>query len=179
MAAPITTYTKALGDEILRRIARGEMLSNICEEQGMPSRATVYTWRSENAAFAELYAKSREHQAEAIFDDMLEIADDSRNDWIEKRNKDGSTYQAFDSEHVQRSSLRIKTRQWMLPRLNKRMADKTQLDHITSDGSMASMSDEVKAARLTAIHEAAMKKLASKQQTETVGFVGDDGSDLC
>lgn len=179
MATPHTAYTKTIGDEICRRISQGEVLSHICEEQGMPCRAVVYRWRSENPTFAEQYFKARENQAEAIFDEMLEIADDSRNDWITKKNRDGSEYTALDVEHVQRSALRIKTRQWMLPRLNKKMADKTQLDHTSSDGSISNMSVEAKAARLTAIHEAALRKIAAKQQPTDEGFEGDDGSDLC
>ena len=40
---------------------------------------------------------------------MLEIADDARNDWMERQRQDGSTEIKFDKENVQRSRLRIDT----------------------------------------------------------------------
>ncbi|KZK89150.1 hypothetical protein PsAD5_05511 [Pseudovibrio sp. Ad5] len=43
---------------------------------------------------------------------MLEIADDARNDWMERINRSETTA-VFNAENVQRSRLRIQTRQWI------------------------------------------------------------------
>jgi hypothetical protein len=40
-------------------------------------------------------------------DDMLEIADDSTKDYVERENKDGGTYKAVDQDHIARARLRV------------------------------------------------------------------------
>jgi hypothetical protein len=47
-------------------------------------------------------------------DELLEIADDATNDFVERQNKDGHTSKVFDAEHVQRSRLRVEARKWLL-----------------------------------------------------------------
>ena len=47
-------------------------------------------------------------------DEMLEIADDSRNDWIDKIAKSGEVVRVLDEEAIARSRMRIATRQWLL-----------------------------------------------------------------
>jgi hypothetical protein len=59
---------------------------------------------------------------------MPDIADDSRNDFITKTNGDGSTYEQVNSEHIQRSRLRIDTRKWIAARMRpKKYGDKVAL----------------------------------------------------
>jgi hypothetical protein len=62
---------------------------------------------------------------DAIAEEALEIADDGSNDWMERRRKDGSTEEVVNSEHVQRSKLRIETRLKLLAKWSpKRYGDK-------------------------------------------------------
>lgn len=76
-----------------------------------------------NADFRGQYARAREFQADALFDQALEIADESKGDWA--IDKDGKT--VIDHEHVQRSRLRVDTRKWAAGRLApKRYGDKMQ-----------------------------------------------------
>lgn len=170
-----TIFNQDLADEICRRIIGGETLKAICDEAGMPHNATVQNWRHKNLAFNDQYASAREMQAETIFDEILEIADNTE---IGTRTviSDDET-KTYEGDMVEHRKLRIQARQWMLPRLSKKMTDKAQLDHTSSDGSMSPMSDEAKDARLTAIHQAAKKRVAASRKSDE-GFVGDDGSDL-
>ncbi len=52
-------------------------------------------------------------QADALFDEALEIADDASGDWMV--DKDGK--KTLDHEHVQRSRLRVDTRKWAAGKL--------------------------------------------------------------
>ncbi len=62
-------------------------------------------------------------QADALFDEALEIADDASGDW--STDKDGK--KTLDHEHVQRSRLRVDTRKWAAGKLApKRYGDKLQ-----------------------------------------------------
>ncbi|MCB9902399.1 MAG: hypothetical protein H6826_13735 [Planctomycetes bacterium] len=69
-----------------------------------------------DASFRELYEIARAQQAEVYFDEMIEIADDARNDWMEANGADDAGWRA-NKENVQRSRLRIDTRKWMLSKM--------------------------------------------------------------
>ncbi len=108
-------YTKALAAKICRRLAEGETLRAVCLDPAMPDKA--------NTDFRDQYAHAREMQADALFDEALEIADDVSGDWF--TDKDGK--KVLDHEHIQRSRLRVDTRKWAAGKLApKRYGDKVQ-----------------------------------------------------
>ena len=115
-----TLYSEALVDEICYRLEQGETLKGICRDESMPDRDTLYRWllRPEYKYFYDSYTHAREVQADHIFDELFEIADDGTNDWIERRNKGGTPYLALNHEHVERSRLRVDTRKWALARMS-------------------------------------------------------------
>lgn len=68
-------------------------------------------------------------------DDLLEIADDGTNDFVEKERPNGPKFLAFDGEHVQRSRLRVDTRKWILAKaLPKIYGDKLTAEVTGKDG---------------------------------------------
>lgn len=83
----------------------------------MPNKSTVFRWLAADEAFRDQYARAREAQADALFDDILDIADDGTNDYMTKTNADGSEYEALNAEHIQRSRLRVDARKWMAGKL--------------------------------------------------------------
>lgn len=127
--AGVTTYSEAIADAICERIADGESLRDICQSDDMPARSTVFKWLSEQPSFSDRYTRAREEQADAIFDEALSIADDARNDWMERHNQDGeSVGWQLNGEHVQRSRLRIETRKWVAGKLRPKVyGDKVSL----------------------------------------------------
>jgi hypothetical protein len=130
----VTTYTEEKALLICERLADGESLKSICEDESMPSKSTVFKWLSENATFSDMYARARETQADALFDDILSIADDARNDWMEK-NFGEETRWVENGEAIRRSQLRIDARKWMAGKLRpKKYGEK--LD-INLDGSVS------------------------------------------
>ena len=60
---------------ICQQIALGRSLVKICEEPDMPHYSTTMEWRSEDAAFAEKYARAREDQADYHAEEIVDIAD--------------------------------------------------------------------------------------------------------
>lgn len=128
-----SSYTEELADIICERIANGESLKGICDEQGMPSQSMVFRWLAaeENADFRERYARARETQADALFDDILSIADDGRNDWMEKRDSEGGNMGWKENgEAIRRSQLRIDARKWMAGKLRpKKYGEKLDIEH--------------------------------------------------
>ena len=66
--------------------------------------------------------------AEFWADEIMDIADDGTNDYVE-RESDSGTQVVCDQEHIQRSRLRVDTRKWFLSKLlPKKYGDRTALD---------------------------------------------------
>lgn len=128
-------YSEEIADKICDALADARSLRSICLEDGMPSQSTVFRWLADEryTAFREQYARAREAQADALFDEMLDIADDGTNDWETRERPDGSTYEALNHEHVQRSKLRIEARRWMAGKLRPKVyGDKLDVAHTGS-----------------------------------------------
>lgn len=110
-----TVYTEEIALEVCERLALGETLPMICEDDHIPSRATIMNWVVENrSGFSSRYTHARELQREAWADDMITISDDARNDYMERVRLNGSKDLAYDKEHVDRSKLRVETRKWLM-----------------------------------------------------------------
>lgn len=120
-----TAYTEAIGKEICDRLATPETLLSICKDEHIPGRTTVYAWLlsddEQYKDFQSMYARAKQLQAHTLVDEIIEISDDARYDWVERKGKDGKTDTVFDYEHLQRSRLRVDTRKWfaakVLPKL--------------------------------------------------------------
>jgi hypothetical protein len=128
-----TKYTKVLAQKICKRIAEGESVRTIVKDEDMPSASTIFRWLldEDKKEFWEQYEKARNIQAELMFEELLEIADDGTNDYMERERQDGSTFDALDSEHIQRSRLRVDTRKWYLSKvLPKKFGDKLDLSSL-------------------------------------------------
>lgn len=117
MARP-SDYSQEIADAICERIADGESLRTICSEDTMPNKATVFRWLSKHAEFSDQYARARDEQAETLFDEILDIADDSRNDWLKAHgDEDGNQGWRENGEAIRRSQIRIDARKWMAGKL--------------------------------------------------------------
>lgn len=129
-----SSYTEETADVICERIANGESLKAICEEEGMPDKATVFRWLSANEHFRDKYALAREAQADALFDDILSIADDGRNDWMERKDaEDENMGWRENGEALRRSQLRIDARKWMAGKLRpKKYGEKLDIEQKTT-----------------------------------------------
>ena len=138
----VTTYTDEIAKEICSRIANGESLRSICQDDHMPSKSTVMLWLvdGEHKYLSDQYAEARRIQAEALADELFDIADNGKNDWME-RNGEGNPGYTLNGEHVQRSRLRLDTRKWYLSKVLPKFADKQQIEH-TGKLDLSTASDD-------------------------------------
>lgn len=106
-------------NKILVKISiEGKAIRNILKETGMPSNETFFKWLDEDETKAKQYARACEQRADVIFDEMLDIADDGRNDFMTKEIGEGIEIEVLNTEHIQRSRLRVDTRKFMVAKLN-------------------------------------------------------------
>jgi hypothetical protein len=111
-------YTDKLADKICQMIAQGQSVRSICAKKDMISMQTFFRWLRENDKFREQYARACEERSYMHAEDIIEIADNATNDYMEKLEGDGYI---FNSENVQRSRLRIDTRKWLMSKLNPKV----------------------------------------------------------
>lgn len=113
-------FSSEITDAICERLADGRSLRSICTDEDMPGLTTVFRWLADEdkISFRNQYARARETQADALFDEMLDIADDAVNDFMERKSDEeqGGGWQ-LNGEHVQRTRLRLDTRKWMAGKL--------------------------------------------------------------
>lgn len=123
-----STYTREKADAVCAALAEGLTLREACRQEGMPPESTVRLWALDDVdGFAARYARAREIGYHAMADDVLEIADDGRNDWMERRGEEDAGWVA-NGEHIQRSRLRVDSRKWMLSKvLPKIYGDKLEV----------------------------------------------------
>lgn len=123
-----TDYTQELADKICAQLAQGDSMRTVCVADDMPAMTTMFRWLREKPEFKQQYEKAKEEAADALAEDMLDIADDASNDWMVVHRKDDSEGWQLNGEHVQRSRLRIDTRKWIAAKLKpKKYGDKLDM----------------------------------------------------
>ena len=124
-------YTQELADEICSQLSEGLSMRTVCKPDAMPNKATVFKWIRTIPEFNDQYAKAKEESADALIEEMLDIADDGTNDYMEKEDGEGNAagYQ-LNGEHIQRSRLRVDVRKWAASKLKpKKYGDKIEQNH--------------------------------------------------
>lgn len=115
-------FTPEIANEICERLAKGESLRRICEDDEggfLPSARTVHRWLASEEdwalAFRQQYAHARERQADFYAEEVIDIADCT----------DGPSGVQRDP---QRDRLRIDARKWYAGKLApKKYGDKVAL----------------------------------------------------
>ena len=132
----MTKFSQEVFDKICNRIAEGESLRQICEDEDLPAARNVHRWldRDDADELRQQYARAKEDQAEHYAAEIIEIADNARNDWMERNGGDDEGYN-LNGEHVQRSKLRIDARKWVASKLApKKYGDSAKLEVTGEDG---------------------------------------------
>jgi len=126
-----TDYTPELAAKICEQLACGISLRTVCRADSMPCAASVFLWLRKYPEFSEQYAKAKEESADALVEDILDIADDGSNDWMEIKDKEGAIEGwRQNGEALQRSRLRVDTRKWIASKLKaKKYGDKIEHEH--------------------------------------------------
>lgn len=115
-----TEYTAEIAGEILRRLAEGESLNAMCQEERLPAKGTVLGWVvDDRGGFADQYRRAREIQAEGLTDELFDISD---------RGSD-----------VNRDKLKVDARKWYISKVLPKFRDRLSV-------SLEDMTDEELAA---------------------------------
>lgn len=122
-----TKYNEQIDKEICERLAFGESLNSICKDDHIPHRVNVMRWilATDNHKYDQFrtnYALAREIQYQNMADDILDIADDGTNDFIERQEG----FEVVNSENIQRSRLRVDTRKWFMSKVLPKFKDKQE-----------------------------------------------------
>lgn len=125
-----TDYSKEVCDSVCLLLAEGLSLRKICAMDEMPAKPTVFRWLALYPEFRDQYAQAKEQGALVWAEEILEIADDASNDYMEQLDDQGKAAAwKFMGENVQRSRLRVDSRKWLLSKLlPKKYGDKTQTE---------------------------------------------------
>jgi hypothetical protein len=78
-----------------------------------PSVETIFRWLHDNPLFRQQYTRAKQNQIDSFIDDVIDIADDTSNDWVQ--NEKGTTVANHD--HINRARLRIDVRKWLACKL--------------------------------------------------------------
>lgn len=124
-------YSRALTDEICRRLAAGEGMIVICRSPGMPSVDTVRQWIIQDTdGFAKRHTEARQAQADYYVDQIIKIADEPI-----KRVVDQFGVSRLDGAHAQQQRTRIDARKWYAGKVAPRRWGEKQLhEHTGADG---------------------------------------------
>lgn len=163
-----TDYSPELADLICARIADGESLRTICRAEDLPCKTTIFMWLRKYPEFLNQYTRAKEESADALVEEMLDIADDAQNDWMEKLGGDGDvTAYQLNGEHVQRSRVRIETRKWIASKLKPKKYGEKVTQEISGPNGAPIQTEEVsdleKARRIAFV----LMQAAQKQNEST------------
>lgn len=128
-----TDYSKELSDRICERLAAGESMRSVSRDESMPCMATMFRWLREKPEFKEQYVSAKEESADALVEDMLDIADNQVDDIaLDSDGKpilvDGKPIKIKTTVAVSHARLRVDTRKWAASKLKpKKYGDKLAL----------------------------------------------------
>jgi hypothetical protein len=119
-------YNSETAEAICVRLAAGESLSSVCRDPGMPVKPTVLRWLARNVEFQTQYARAKQEGADAVAEQMFDIADEPPT-----YKPDGS----LDPASVAYAKHRTDVRKWYLARIApKKYGDKIQNELSGVDG---------------------------------------------
>ena len=132
-----SSYTLELSDIICERLASGESMRSVSRDDSMPAMSTLFKWIRDIPEFTEQYVKAKEESADALAEDMVDIADNQVSqpvmvDGLPLRDDDGNIIMVVDNVAVNHAKLRIDTRKWAASKLKpKKYGDKTMIEDVT------------------------------------------------
>ena len=117
-------YTQELADKICAQLTKGDSLRTVCKADDMPSTVTIFSWFRKYPEFLSQYARAKEESADALAEEIMDIADDSLHSIV--GGKDSG-----DNARIQSYRLKVDTRKWIMSKMKpKKYGDK--MDHTTN-----------------------------------------------
>ncbi len=154
-----TLFSQQLADTICSRIAEGESLREICKDDDMPERVTIYRWLQADPDFCNHYTRAREDQADTLADEIMAIADETP-DLNPILDKHGALIEIqLHSAYLQWQKQRIDARKWTAMKLKPKKYGDRQILAGDAENPLEIQNDAM------TILAAAVKNLELKRQT--------------
>ena len=116
-------YTAQKAERICELITEGHTLRQISAQEGI-DKSTILRWLRQQPEFRQAYSQAYELWAEMMASDLVDIASDGSNDFMDRETAAGRVERVVDHEHVTRSRLRVDTIKWLMAhRLPKKYGD--------------------------------------------------------
>ena len=126
-----TQYSFKLSEAICERMTAGQTTAEVTRDPTMPTWGVLARWRREHEDFNRRYTIARQSCCELWADEIIEIADDASNDYVQRT--DGR--RVFDRESFERSRLRVDARKWTASKVLRHVyGDKSEVELRTPDG---------------------------------------------
>lgn len=143
------SYSPEVAAEVLRRLADGETLSDICDSEGMPHRHTFLDWVTVGG-LGSIYAHARLMSADVRFDRLRRLA------------------ASATSENAQAVRLMVDTEKWVVAKLNPaKYGDKLDL-HVTGQLNISALPDDQLNARVEARLRAKLEPIFERIEHPTL-----------
>ena len=111
----MTQFSQELFDTICERIADGESVRKISLDDDMPCQTTFFKWLANDEVAAQQYTRAREAQADALANDIVDIADTEAD--------------------PAKARVRIDARKWMAGKLKPKVySEKHSIEHSGPNG---------------------------------------------
>jgi hypothetical protein len=106
-------YDAALARRILDRIAEGELLTDICKDDDMPTRRSFVHWLETRRVAPDVYARARQSWAEHYAERIIKLAMDPRGNYLDANGNRA----ILSHEEVAQRRLEIDTFKWLVSKL--------------------------------------------------------------
>ena len=141
------SYGPRMADRICAELALGHSLRAICRADDMPCVTTVMRWLRTRPDFREQYGLAREAQADALADEIVDIADE-----------------ACDRDTAATAKLRIDARKWVAAKLKPKKYGERQPSDPAAPSSIGQRLQEA---------ETRLKESDEREKGESDGNEGD------
>ena len=116
-----TIFNQELANKICHELSQGYSLRTVCLPEEMPAISSIFNWFRTHPDFLAQYARAKEESADAMAEEILDIADETIS-----VIKGGAEKKSSALAQAQR--LRVDTRKWIMSKMKpKRYADTLDL----------------------------------------------------
>ena len=138
----VVGYDVRAAQVVLDAIADGMSLRTACALPGAAGKSTFMRWLAddEHVELRDHYVRAREAQADTFAEEILQIADDGRNDTY----VDDEGQVKVDHDVIARSRLRVDARKWLASKMApKKYGDKITQEHTGAGGAALQVASTV------------------------------------
>ena len=151
MAGRPTDYSVDICDAVCERLASGESMRSVSRDEAMPAMSTLFKWLREHQEFSEQYARAKEESADALADDIVDIADNQVGaPMLDGEGNialvDGKPVLVACAVSVAHAKLRVDSRKWAASKLKPKKYGDRITTEITGSLKVSELSDEELAA---------------------------------